>query len=274
MTTLDTALDHRIKSAHRAMWASGDYPAVAQEVIPELGAALVRALDVQPGDRMLDVAAGSGNAALPAARAGARVTAADLAPELFDAGRRDAAKAGVTIRWVEADAEQLPFANAGFDKAMSCVGIMFTPDHERSADELLRVVRPGGRIGLASWTPGGFIGSVFAAMKPYAPAPAPGAQPPLLWGQPDHLARIFGDRVRDLRTERRMLIVDRFAAPEDFLAFFKRTYGPTIAVYAGLRDDPAAAAELDRALTDLASENFAGQRFMQWEYLLATATVA
>ena len=175
---------------------------------------------------------------------------------------------------MEADAEQLPFANASFDKAMSSVGIMFTPDHERSADELVRVVRPGGRIGLASWTPSGFIGSVFAAMKAYAPAPPPGAQPPLLWGQPDHVARLFDGRVRELHTERRMLTVDRFAGPADFLAFFKRTYGPTIAVYAGLRDNPAAAAELDRTLIDLARANFAGRPVMEWEYLLATATVA
>jgi ubiquinone/menaquinone biosynthesis C-methylase UbiE len=273
MTTLDAALDDRIKAAHRAMWASGDYPAVAREVISELGEVLVRALEVEPGDLVLDVAAGSGNAAVPAARAGALVTASDLAPELFDAGRLDAAKAGVSVRWREADAERLPFEDDTFDKAMSCVGIMFTPDHQRSAEELVRVVRPGGRIGLINWTPTGFIGAVFAEMKRYAPAPPPGAQPPLLWGDPDHLARLFGDRVNGLRTERLMLAVDRFAGPEEFLSFFKQAYGPTIAVYAGLESNPVAAAELDRVLIGLARENFAGRAFMQWEFLLATATV-
>lgn len=274
MTVIDTALDVQIKTAHRRMWASGDYPAVASEVIPALGTDLVRALDLRPGERVLDVAAGSGNAALPAARAGARVTATDLTPELFDVGRRDAAFAGLDVTWLEADAERLPFGEGSFDVAMSCVGIMFTPFHQRSADELVRVVRPGGRIGLVSWTPGGFIGTVFAAMKRYAPPPPPGAQPPPLWGDPDHVARLLGDRVSGLHTERRMLRVDRFGSPEDFLSFFKRTYGPTIAVYSRLADDPVAAAELDRHLLELVRDSFGGRPFMRWEYLLATADVA
>lgn len=222
MTTIDVALDVRIKSAHRQIWASGDYPAVASEVIPELGAVLVRALRVQPNDEVLDVAAGSGNAAIPAARVGARVTATDLTPELFDVGRRDAAVAGVTVNWLEADAERLPFEDGSFDVAMSSVGVMFTPFHQRSADELVRVVRPGGRIGLINWTPGGFIGTVFAAMKPYAAPPPAGAQPPPLWGDPDHVARLFGDAVTGLRTERRMLTVDRFRAASDFLALLQK----------------------------------------------------
>lgn len=273
MTTIDSALDVQIKSAHRRLWASGDYPAVASEVIPELGAVLIQALGVQPNDKVLDVAAGSGNAAIPAARVGAHVTATDLAPELFDVGRRDAAAAGVDVSWLAADAERLPFDDGSFDVAMSSVGVMFTPFHQRSADELVRVVRPGGRIGLINWTPRGFIGQVFATMKPYAAPPPAGAQPPPLWGDPGHLASLFGDKVTGLRTERRMLAVERFHAPEDFLAFFKRTYGPTIAVYARLAKDPAASAELDQTLTDLARDNFGGQPFMQWEYLLATATV-
>ena len=272
-TTVDTALDAQIKSAHRRMWASGDYPAVASEVIPELGAVLVQALGVQPNDKVLDVAAGSGNAAIPAALVGARVTATDLAPELFDAGRRDAAVAGVDVSWLEADAERLPFDDGSFDVAMSVVGVMFTPSHQRSADELIRVVGPGGRIGLINWTPSGFIGDMFATMKPYAAPPPAGAQPPPLWGDPDHLAGLFGDKVTGVRTERRMLTVDRFRAPEDFLAFFKKTYGPTIAVYARLTNDPTASAQLDQTLTDLARNNFGRQPFMQWEYLLATATV-
>lgn len=273
MSTIDTTLDVQIKTAHRRMWASGDYPAVAREVIPELGAVLTQALRVQPNDSVLDVAAGSGNAAIPAARVGARVTATDLAPELFDAGRRDAAIAGVKVTWLEADAERLPFDDGSFDVGMSCVGVMFTPSHQRSADELVRVVRPGGRIGLVNWTPGGFIGKVFAAMKPYAAPPPAGAEPPPLWGDPDHLARLFGGKVTGLRTERRLLTVDRFHTPEDFLAFFKETYGPTIAVYARLANDPAASGELDQGLIDLARDNFGSQDFMQWEYLLATASV-
>jgi SAM-dependent methyltransferase len=274
MTTIDTTLDVQIKTVHRRMWASGDYPAVASEVIPELGAMLTQALRVQPDDTVLDVAAGSGNAAIPAARAGAHVTATDLAPELFDAGRRDAAVAGVELTWLEADAERLPFDDGSFDVAMSCVGVMFTPSHQRSADELVRVVRPGGRIGLVNWTPGGFIGKVFAAMKPYAAPPPAGAQPPPLWGDAEHLARLFGDKIIGLRTERRLLTVDRFHTAEDFLAFFKKTYGPTIAAYARLANDPAASAELDQSLIDLARENFRGRPSMQWEYLLATASVA
>jgi SAM-dependent methyltransferase len=177
------------------------------------------------------------------------------------------------VSWLEADAERLPFDDGSFDVAMSSVGVMFTPFHQRSADELVRVVRPGGRIGLINWTPRGFIGQVFATMKPYAAPPPAGAQPPPLWGDPDHLARLFGDKVTGLRTERRMLTVERFHAAEGFLAFFKRTYGPTIAVYARLANDPTASAELDQTLTDLARDNFGGHPFMQWEYLLATATV-
>lgn len=273
MTTITTPLDAQTKAAHRRMWASGDYPAVAGEVIPELGEVLVRALGVQANDRVLDVAAGSGNAAVPAARRGAHVTATDLAPELFDAGRRDAAAAGVHVSWLEADAERLPFEDGSFDAAMSAVGVMFTPSHQRSADELVRVVRPGGRIGLINWTPRGFIGQMFTAMKPYAAPPPAGAQPPPLWGDPDHVTRLLGDHVAGLRTERRLLTVDRFHAPDDFLAFFKKTYGPTIAVYARLASAPAAAGELDRTLTELARDNFGGETFMQWEYLLATATV-
>ena len=272
-TTIDTASDVQIKSAHRRMWASGDYPAVATEVVPELGRVLVHELGVQPEEKVLDVAAGAGNAAIPAARAGAHVTATDLTPELLDVGRRDATVAGVDVTWLEADAERLPFDDGSFDVALSAVGVMFTPSHQRSADELVRVVRPAGRIGLINWTPGGFIGDVFAAMKPYAAPPPAGAQPPPLWGDPDHLARLFGDKVTGLRTERRMLTVDRFHAPEDFLSFFKKTYGPTIAVYARLADSPTASAELDQTLTDLARDSFGGQPFMQWEYLLATATV-
>ena len=142
MTTADA--DRELKAKHRALWASGDYPAVAAELIPEFGPEIVRACGVQAGDRVLDIAAGSGNAAIPAAEAGAIVTASDLTPELFDAGRRIAAERGVELEWVEADAEALPFADDSYDVVMSTVGVMFAPHHQAAADELIRVCRPGG----------------------------------------------------------------------------------------------------------------------------------
>ena len=147
---------------------------------------------------MLDVGAGSGNAAIPAALAGADVIASDLTPELFDRGRAQAAQRGAELSWVEADAEALPFPDKDFDTVLSCVGVMFAPHHQASADELIRVCRPGGTIGLLNWTPEGFVGQLFATMKPYAPPPPPGAQPPPLWGSEDHVRALFGDRVTDV----------------------------------------------------------------------------
>ena len=271
----ETETDQRIKHAHRSIWASGDYPAVAAEVIPSLGQLLVDAVGVRPEDKVIDIAAGSGNAAIPAALAGADVTATDLTPELFDAGRRAAATAGVELTWQRADAEHLPFEDHSFDVAVSCVGVMFAPFHQHAADELVRVVRPGGRIGLVSWTPSGFIGGMFAAMKPFAAPPPAGAQPPPLWGDPEHVAELLGESVTQLRTERRMLVVDRFADAEEFLAFFKGNYGPTIAVYARHREDPGSTSQLDEALLALAQAHFRpGEPVMEWEYLLATSVVA
>src|SRR6478609_3890963 len=150
MTTVEA--DRALKAKHRALWASGDYPAVAAELIPSLGAELVAAAGIRPSQLVLDVAAGSGNASIPAAEAGASVTASDLTPELFEAGRRIAAARGVEVEWVEADAEALPFADNSYDVVMSAVGVMFAPHHRAAADELIRVCRPGGTIGLISWT--------------------------------------------------------------------------------------------------------------------------
>ncbi|MBJ7359390.1 methyltransferase domain-containing protein, partial [Nocardioides sp.] len=160
--------DTALKAKHRAMWAMGDYPAVATEVIAPLGPVLAAAAGVGPGDRVLDVAAGSGNAAIPAAALGADVVASDLTPDLLEAGRQAAAGRGVGLRWDEGDAEALPYEDASFDVVVSCVGVMFAPHHQRSADELVRVLRPGGRLALLSWTPSGFIGQMFATMRPYA----------------------------------------------------------------------------------------------------------
>ncbi len=199
-----TIIDTDLKARHRTMWGLGDYPSVADEVIPELGRVLVEATGVAAGDRVLDVAAGNGNASFPAARAGAEVVASDLSPVLLEAGRA-VSPADLAIDWREADAEALPFDDASFDAVVSCVGVMFAPHHQPAADELVRVTRPGGRIGLLSWTPEGFIGQMFATMKPYAPAPPPGVQPPPLWGSEDHVEALLGDRVEDLRFARQRL---------------------------------------------------------------------
>lgn len=260
--------DRALKAKHRAMWALGDYPAVASEVIPELGAILVEACDVRSGDRVLDVAAGSGNAAIPAALTGASVVASDLTPELFDSGRAQAAQRGVEMEWVQADAEALPFADGEFDTVLSCVGVMFAPHHQAGADELVRVCRPGGTIGLLSWTPDGFIGQMFKTMKPYAPPPPPGAQPPPLWGNEDHVRALFGDRVTDIAARRQTVTIDRFGEPAEWREYFKACYGPTIAVYRAVAEDPDRIAALDHELAD---DRGSGTTVMDWEYLLLTA---
>jgi len=163
--------DSELKARHRALWASGDYPSMVDTFLLPLGPRLVDACGIGPGMRVLDVAAGTGNASLPAARRGAEVTASDLTPELLDAGRRRAEAEGLELDWVEADAEALPFEDASFDVVMSAIGAMFAPHHQAAADELVRVCRPGCTIGLLSWTPEGMIGSLFRTMKPFAPPP-------------------------------------------------------------------------------------------------------
>jgi len=270
---IDVEADRALKARHRAMWALGDYPALAAEVIPSLGPVLVEAAGVRPGDRVLDVAAGSGNAALPAAVAGARVTASDLTPELFERGRRGAEERGVQVEWVEGDAEALPFDDASFDVVFSCVGVMFAPHHQESADELVRVCRPGGTIASLSWTPGGFIGQMFATMKPYAAPPPPGAQPPPAWGSEDHVRALLGDRVTDVTARSRALTVDVFETPEAFRDYFKTRYGPAIAVYRRIADDVEQVAALDRELAELAKRHDRGtdSTVLDWEYLLVTA---
>ena len=270
-----TDADRALKQKHRAMWASGDYPTLASDLIWELGPRAVAAADVRPGERVLDVAAGSGNAAIPAALRGAMVVATDLAPELFDAGRRLATEAGAELEWREADAEALPFADDAFDAVLSTVGVMFAPHHQVVADELVRVTKPGGRLALINWTPQGFIGRMFATMKPFA-APLPeGAQPAPLWGDEQHVRDLFGDRVTDVTAERQTVEIDRFDTGEEFRDYFKHHYGPTIAVYHRIADDPEQVRALDTALADLGRAHGLDRPggSMQWEYLLFTARV-
>jgi 2-polyprenyl-3-methyl-5-hydroxy-6-metoxy-1,4-benzoquinol methylase len=275
MTALTEAVeaDRALKAKHRAIWASGSYEAVAKEIVSPLGPILVRAAGVKSSDRVLDVAAGTGNASIPAAETGAQVVASDLTPELLEIGRRDAEERGLSLEWRVADAEALPFGDDEFDVVLSCLGVMFAPHHQAGADELIRVCRPGGTIGLLSWTPEGFIGELFATMKPYATPPPPGAQPPPLWGKEVHVRELLGDRVTDMEVQRQTLEVSRFDVPEGFREHFKTNYGPTIAAYRNIADDPERVASLDQALADLARryDRGDGKTVLDWEYLLVAA---
>ena len=272
-----TPEDQALKAKHAAMWASGSYRTVVDDVVSPLGGILVETVDVQPGQRVLDVAAGTGTSALPAARRGAEVTATDLTPELLDIGRAAADIEGLgpssgsgSIEWQTADAEALPYADAEFDVVLSSIGVMFAPHHQQAADELVRVARPGGTIGVLSWTPEGFIGQLFATMKPYAPPPPPGASPAPLWGRADHVRALFGDRVTDLVAHQQNLRVERFSTGAEFRDFMKANYGPTIAVYRFIAEDPAKVAALDADIAAL-GDRFLADGVMGWEYLLVTA---
>jgi SAM-dependent methyltransferase len=252
------------------MWASGDYPSMVETFLLPLGPRLVEACEIGPGQRVLDVAAGTGNASIPAAQTGADVVASDLTPELFDAGRARAAAEGVELEWAEADAHDLPFEDASFDVVISSIGVMFAPFHQKAADELVRVCKPGGKLGLLSWTPEGMIGSLFRAMGPFMPPPPEGAQPPPLWGGEDHLRNLLGDRVELDKVEKGILEVTAFQHPGDYGEHFKQRYGPTIAARANAEKD-GRAEEFDQALTKFCTERNLGSdddaRF-DMEYLL------
>jgi ubiquinone/menaquinone biosynthesis C-methylase UbiE len=270
-STQTPTVDQALAAKHRAMWATGDYPKLADDLVSPLGPVLVEACAIGPGDQVLDVAAGTGNAAIPAAATGATVIASDLTPELLHHGQVVATERGIHLQWQEANAEVLPFTDDQFDTVISCIGVMFAPHHQRCADELVRVARPGATIGVLSWTPEGFIGQLFATMKPFMAAPPPGAQPPPLWGSEEHVRELFGDRVTDLTTQRLMLAVDYFRSGEDLREYYKAYYGPTIAAYRNIEDDPDRVAALDAALDELGQRYLRPDAPMEWEYLLVTA---
>jgi SAM-dependent methyltransferase len=271
----DTNADAELKARHRGMWASGDYPDMVETFLLPLGPRLVEACGIEPGMRVLDVAAGTGNASIPAAERGAEVVASDLTPELLEAGRARAEAAGVELEWVEADAENLPFADDSFDVVMSSIGAMFAPHHQAVADELARVCRPGGTIGLLSWTPEGMIGALFRTMGPFAPAPPPGAQPPPLWGSADHLRELFGERVEFATLERAELEVTAFERAGDYGEHFKDRYGPTIAARANAAAN-GREEEFDEELERFCTEWNRGEAsaVFKMEYLLAVGTLA
>ena len=237
----------------RTVWGLGDYDRFARRLVWDFGPELVAACGIGPGMRVLDVAAGSGNVALRAAEAGARVVASDLTPANLDAGRRHAEARGLELEWVEADAQALPFGDGEFDVVTSSVGAMFAPDHRAVADELLRVCRPGGTIGLVNYTPEGGVGEFFEVFARYLPPPPPGAAPPVLWGDEEHVRGLFGGRVEALELTRGEAVERLDGSPRDYCDFFKATFGPVVACFALLADEPERAAALDRDFLDFAT---------------------
>jgi SAM-dependent methyltransferase len=226
--------------------------------------------------RVLDVAAGTGNASIPAAQQGASVTASDLTPELLEAGRSRAEAEGLALEWVEADAEHLPFDDESFDVVMSSIGAMFAPHHQEVASELVRVCRPGGTIGMLNWTPEGMIGALFKTMGPFAPPPPPGAQPPPLWGSEEHLKNLFGDRVEFGTLDRDVLKISAFEHPRDYGEHFKDRYGPTIVAQANA-SKTGREAEFQEAVDRFCDEwnlGTPGDARFEQEYLLAVGTRA
>lgn len=261
-----------IKAKQRATWGSGDYGKIAWVTVP-VAEALAAAVDPRPGSTVLDVATGTGHVALAAARHFAVVTGIDYVPELVATAARRAEAEGLTVDFREADAENLPFADNSFDYVMSAIGVMFTADHQRAADELVRVAKPGGRIGLASWTPTGFIGQLLKTVGKHA-APPPGALPPSRWGTEEVLRELFGEPVTAVETTL-ATVTQRFASAEHFADFFLTYYGPTYKAAERLDEDGRHAFRADViALADAANHATDGTFAADWEYLLAIATKA
>jgi SAM-dependent methyltransferase len=235
-----------VKSRQQATWSSGDY-AVIGTTLAITGELLSEAVDLRAGQRVLDVAAGNGNATLAAARRWADVTSTDYVPALLERGRATAAAERLPVTFQQADAEQLPFADGSFDVVLSVFGVMFTPNQEQAAQELLRVCRPGGKIGLVNWTPEGFIGQVFRTIGKYVPPPA-GVKPPSLWGTEQRLRELFGDGISQLTIEKRVFMF-RYRSAAHFLNVFRTYYGPVLKAFAAL--DAVGQAGLARDLTEL-----------------------
>ena len=236
-----------IKRRQQQTWASGDFSVVASRIMI-VAEQLCDTADLHAGWRVLDVATGSGNAAIAAARLGCDVVGVDYVPALLERGRKRAAAEGLVIELVEGDAEELPLPDSSFDAVTSVFGSMFAPDHAQAAAELLRVTRPGGTIALASWTPDGFIGELFRTVGAYVPPPA-GVQSPMLWGTESHLRSLFGDGICSLEVDERTFTF-RFGSAREFVDFFRTWYGPTLKAFVALEE--AARKELAADLIDLA----------------------
>ena len=259
-----------VKQRQQQTWASADYAAVAALIVP-MAEGLAQNAGLRAGDRVLDVATGSGNAALAAARCGCEVTGIDYVPALLERARARAAAEGLEIEFAEGDAEHLAFPDASFDAVLSCLGVMFTPDQERAAAELVRVCRPGGTIGLVNWTPAGFIGQLLRTVGKHVPPPA-GVRPPPQWGTEERLRELLGDAVSRLDIQRRTFVF-RFRSPDHFATFFRDNYGPVHKAFGAL-DEPGRERLYDD-LTALAREHDREEGpsvAMPAEYLEAVAT--
>jgi len=258
-----------LKAKQQLTWASGDF-AVIGTTLQIVGELLCEAADVGGGERVLDVAAGNGNATLAAARRFAHVTSTDYVPALLEGGRRRAEAEGLAVTFEEADAEALPYPAASFDVILSTFGVMFAPDHAKSSSELLRVCRLGGRIGLASWTPEGFIGQMFRVVAKYIPPPA-GVQSPLLWGTRDHLQKLFGSAASINHTVRDFAF--RYESAEHFVEIFRTYYGPVHKAFAALDADGQAGLETDLlALLERCARTSAAGLVVPGEYLETVIT--
>jgi SAM-dependent methyltransferase len=262
-----------VRQAQQKTWSEGDFAMVAGIVVM-VSEQLVEALDIVPGERVLDVACGSGNAAIAAARcAWGNTVGVDFVPSLLERGRERAAAERLDVEFVEGDAAELPFGDAEFDVVTSVFGAMFAPEHERAAAELLRVCKPGGRIGMANWVPDSGVGKMFMTVAKHAPPP-PGVESPLLWGTEDHLREVFGDGISDLRIER-LASRQAFHSAEHFLDFFRTWFGPTKVAFE--RVGPEGEEALTADLLAYAEEyNTAGDRaiVLRPEYLQVIATRA
>jgi ubiquinone/menaquinone biosynthesis C-methylase UbiE len=262
--------DQGAKAQARSMWALGDYHRFAKETVWTLGPLLVQACAIGPGQRVLDVAAGTGNVAIRAAEAGADVVASDLTPENLEAGRSEAGARRVDLGWVEADAEALPFPDAEFDVVTSALGAIFAPNQQAVADQLVRVCRPGGTIGMINFAPRGLAAEFFGLLGRYAP-PAPEAPSPLRWGSEEDVRELFGDSLEPLELSRGQYS-EHSPDPESYCAFFEETFGPLVAIRGSLAEDPERLAELEREFREFAMRGNAGApggpAEYRYEYLL------
>lgn len=240
-----------IKEGQKAMWTAGDYGEVAQRIVP-VGEYVAQRAGAGAGVELLDVATGTGNVSLPAAQAGAKVTGLDLTPKLLQEQGARAAAAGVEIELVEGDAEELPFAEASFDRVTSCFGVMFAPRQAIAAAELIRVARPGGRIVVAAWTPSGMVGRMFRASAPYMPPPPEGFVPPVMWGEEGHVRGLFEDSGAELTFELRTITFEGDSV-EAWVEKDERILGPSVMAKAAL-EQQGRYDELRRDISDLYEE--------------------